>query len=327
MDALANLPDLVLSLVPAADGFDWVETRADCANCVMLASAGVPADLAFIAATRCCTYHPLVPNFLLGNALRRSARARRLISARMDDPSGVSSWGIVASQAWSERHSEVGSDGWGRDLALRCPYWVGGDETCGIWADRNGACRCWYCKHDTGPRAALLWMRMQLLLERIERRLADLCQRRGQAPTGGGAELLAWYAWCADYIDAVDAADVDALRTELTPLVDLLAEVAARPPRSLPEVVVATVGEVQVRGDEVQISGYSSFDALTLPRSVFAFLALLDGERGWRQALAESGSALGQAQVVELYRVGALVAPGEELVTDTWILPVRQRGG
>ncbi len=325
MDALANLPDLVLSLVPAAAGFDWVETRANCADCVMLPSAGVPADLAFTAATRCCTYHPAMPNFLVGRALRRSPRARALVEARMHDPSGVTPWGIEASSGWSERHREVGADGWGRDLALRCPYWVGGDETCGLWPDRTGACRCWYCKHDTGPRAALLWMRLQILLERIESQLARLCRRRGPAPSAGSAELMEWYGWCADYIDAVAAADLEAVRAEIAPLALVLDQVAARPPRSLPEVVVAAVGEVHPRGDQVQISGYSSFDAITLPRSVFAFLAMLDGERRWRQALAESGSSLDQAQVGELYRVGALIAPGEDLVTDTWVLPVRQR--
>jgi hypothetical protein len=69
--------------------------------------------------------------------------------------------------------------------------------------------------------------------------------------------------------------------------------------------------------------GYSSFDAVTLPAQVFGFLAAVGAGRRWRDALADPavGGALGAADVAELYRVGALAAPGEDLVRDTWLLP------
>jgi hypothetical protein len=67
---------------------------------------------------------------------------------------------------------------------------------------------------------------------------------------------------------------------------------------------------IERRGDRVLVAGYSTFDAVSAPPSVFALLARLDGATPWRTALAElADPALDEALVLELRRAGALRDP------------------
>ncbi len=326
--ALAGLPPVVGALIPELGAWPD-ERRADCAHCVMLESSGRPPDSAFRPDTRCCTYHPVLPNFLVGRALARSPGSRGRIEARLADSSGVSALGIAPTDAWSARHREVDAAGWGHDLELRCPYWAGGQLTCGIWSDRNGACRCWYCKHDTGPRGALEWMRLQLLLERIEHRLAEQLAAGATLPRDPAARV-AWFERCGERVETLMPADLPGLSEDLAPLCQALVEARSAPPRSLPELVVPAVGELVPRSDRVEVWGYSSFDSVTLPAGpLFGFLAALNAGRPWRELLADSAlaGAITAADVAELHRVGAVAAPDEEIVRDSWLLPDWLRRG
>jgi hypothetical protein len=332
--AFAGLADALRRLVPEVDGLAWrEEERADCARCPMTEGHGDPAHpWAFDPASKCCTAQPTLANFLVGRALRRGEPGRGRILARLAEPAGVGARGIEAPDDYDRRYVETIEVAFGRDQALRCPYWVGGEESCGVWLDRSAICRTWFCKHEAGVRGAVEWSELRMVLGAAEARLAARCvtdgiaagrepvsaRHAGAAASGAAVTAEAWvdwYLWCAAHVDELgDEVLAELGGSGLAQRRSDLVALTRRPRRALPELVVPAVRERAEAGDAVLLSGYSSFDAVRAPREVFAFLARLDGVRPWRQALAETLSdmpdaALGEALVRELYRVGAVQSP------------------
>jgi hypothetical protein len=305
-------------LVPELD--NWTgEPRADCARCPMAAMGpGVPPEWSFAHEVRCCTAHPNLANFLVGRAVRRGDPGRALVVRRLAEPEGVSARGVWWPEAYERRYRErIDAGGFGNDLALRCPYHVGAEEGCGIWQDRNAMCRAWYCKHERGHDGGITWHRADVLVTAIEERLADLLVARG-APPAAPASIdawLAWFAWCADEVDRLAPADVaPILPRDVGEHRAELVQLRRRGGAPLPDVVVPAITDLTTVGDEVLVSGYSSFDAVRAPHALFSLIAKLDGRTPWRAALAAARAELrapawlDEALVRELYRVGAVRA-------------------
>jgi hypothetical protein len=140
-------------------------------------------------------------------------------------------------------------------------------------------------------------------------------------------ELLAWYARCAAAADQLDEPAAAAIVRRVpppapddAPVADriatsqrgrLIARLRAHRPAATDRLVPA-ISAVQPSGDHVWLAGYSTFDAVRAPASVFALLARLDGSRPWREVLAEvrgEHPELDEGLVAELVRVGALRDP------------------
>jgi len=322
--AFAHLPAALHRLLPEIDTLPWPEERhADCAHCPMIDGRFGPWG--FRPATRCCTAQPALANFLAGGALRRSPASRALILARLANPEGISAWGIDPPPAIDRRYDETMAEGFGRDEAMRCPFWVGGEHTCGIWHDRSSTCRTWFCKYEDGLAGAVAWSRLHQLMGTVESRLAIWAIERGDPPRSE-ATPAAWAAWferAAALVAAATAEDLAPLastgleryRDELGGLVKI--RLGRR--KRLPDVLVPAVSERARIGRDVLITGYSSFDAVRAPVAVFELLARLDGKQSWRGALVEARAAialrgeptdwLDEALVRELHRVQALRDP------------------
>ncbi|MCE9574353.1 MAG: hypothetical protein K8W52_14495 [Deltaproteobacteria bacterium] len=311
----AYLPAVARALAPELDG-DWPgEAAADCDHCSLLAP-DLPHPWGFAPGLRCCTAHPVIANFLVGRALARGDLGSDRVRARLADRGGVSARGIDPPPGWAARYQRTKADGFGRDPSLACPFVDGAEPVgCGVWRDRPAMCRSWYCRHGEGLTGAHAWASADHLATELELGLARLLIARG-APPALGADIdawVAWFAWCAGEVDRLTEAEVAPLaaglarhRTGLIPL---------RRSPAIPPVLVAAVSELVAIGDDVLVTGYSTFDAVRAPRAIFALLARLDGALPWRDALAATRAQLGEpawldeALVRELVRVGALRAP------------------
>jgi hypothetical protein len=320
----AYLPAAARALVPELVTLDWpVEQHADCARCPMIDGRFGPWG--FTAQTRCCTAHPSLANFLAGRALRGGEPGQGRVRARLEEPAGVSAWGIDPPPASAPAFADRVAHSFGRDVALRCPYWVGGEHSCGVWADRSATCRTWYCKHDDGLAGAVAWSRMHVVLSELESALARWAIDRGDPPEAP-APPAAWAAWferAAALVDGVTTAELapqlgERLGGPRAELADFVAVRRLRR-RPIPAVLVPAVSELVRIGDDVLLTGYSSFDAVRAPAAIFELLARLDGVRPWRAALAEvvatragrgePSAGLDEALVAELHRVMALRDP------------------
>lgn len=299
---------IVRALVPELEALGArPEARADCRRCPMVAAE--PADHAFAADTRCCTYHPVIPNFLIGRALVRDDAGAALLRRRLADPDGVTALGIEPTAAFARIYDDDRRRAFGRNRDLRCPMYVAGELTCSIWRDRPAECRTWFCKHDGGLAGAAAWARLGDALALAEAVVARACAAAGQAPAPG-ADPATWESWflaCADRAAAMEAAhlpispELESARVALREAWDARDAVA-------PAVLRPAITAAEPVCGGVRITGYSPYDAVVAPAAVFELLAHLGDGASWRPAL-EPERGLDEALVRELHRIGALEDP------------------
>ncbi len=153
------------------------EPRATCDACVMCAPSPLGVDLMprFVPELKCCTYAPVLANYLVGRVLGEEApgagpsegalRLHELVSKRV----GLTPFGLEPSPLREEAYRS-NPEGFGRDPSLACSYLV--DGRCVIWAHRNAVCQAFFCVHDAGALAARVFTRLTRLLRFVEDALA-----------------------------------------------------------------------------------------------------------------------------------------------------------
>jgi hypothetical protein len=155
------------------------EEKATCNNCAMLPPPGAPPQSSiqyYRPDTKCCTYHPILPNYLVGAALadgrpemdegRRRLRAR--IAARVSvSPRWVSpprKMEVLLRASWVNTM--------GRSLMLRCPLYSPDNGGCTLWPHWDSVCATFYCKHMAAADGEAFWRSVRHYLSYVERRLA-----------------------------------------------------------------------------------------------------------------------------------------------------------
>ncbi len=183
--------DMNLDLAP--------EPLATCDACVMLrpAADARPEGVYFDEATKCCTYQPALPNFLVGRILAdRQApadRGREVLLRRLAHREGVTPLGVEPSAVMRDLYLATTHAGtFGRTPELVCPHFApGATHNCGIWRHRNATCATWHCKHARGATGWRAWRRLRELLALVEARLARWCAVEVGLGLEGLANLLA----------------------------------------------------------------------------------------------------------------------------------------
>lgn len=168
------------------------ESAADCRSCVMVAGRDGNSDPGrrwFDPVTRCCTYLPELPNYLVGRILADPsagmAAGRRSVESRIDCGVAVTPLGLGKHDVHTLLYVH-GADGFGASRTLRCPHHLD-DGGCGIWQHRMSVCATWFCKHVRGALGQRFWRAVQALLSAVERDLARWCLLE----TGLGPKALA----------------------------------------------------------------------------------------------------------------------------------------
>lgn len=290
------LDHLPPALRGAVRGDYAAEPRADCARCPMTTPR---QPWSFDPTVRCCSYHPPLANVLAGRALRRGGVGAERVRARLSNPGGVSPWGIIAPPGWLVRYHRS-PDAFGHDPRMRCPYWVGGEHACGLWADRPGVCRSWYCIHGDGNAGAERWGALADVLSDFEQALGVLLVELGEPDAH--PSIADWYLWCAERADTLTDAELAPVIEHARASLDAEQPEPAATPR--PTRARPAVGQVHGLGDDVGLTGYSPYDVVIAPRSVFGLLSRLSGGADLDTSVAEAGTA--PALVDELVRIGAI---------------------
>ncbi|MFT4976574.1 MAG: hypothetical protein ACI8S6_002479 [Myxococcota bacterium] len=313
MSALAGLPEAAFAIAPELRFLtDISEPRAPCGACpVAVPAAQLPANPhLFHEDARCCTYHPELPAWLAGRALRDPVSAP-LIRARLQNPEGRRADGIAPPAS-----TQVTRGQFGRRIEDRCPYWAGGELACGIWAHRTEVCRTWHCRYSDGDRSRMLWGDAKRLMRLIFDRLNDYCMQSGEPPgeDAGAEEHEAWYLACDALIEQAPLDLVAALRDgEIADAAERLTESIAALDLPLPPLLVVAISDVQRRSDgSARLCGHSPRDGVDVPPGIFLFLGRLDGQKLWRQALEEAradGLKIEESLVELLYRRTILRPP------------------
>jgi len=108
------------------------ESAATCNDCAMLSSergTARPAAAPFFNPdTKCCTYLPVLPNFLVGRMLADDspefARGRVTLETRLTAGVAVSSLGIGRDAAYDLLYVTRGKSLFGQARSMRCPHYL-----------------------------------------------------------------------------------------------------------------------------------------------------------------------------------------------------------
>ena len=313
------------SIVPELEVWHFgAESFATCSDCAMKPRAGqiLPEHrLVFKAESRCCTYHPDLPNFLAGRALRRGGNGAQKIRARLEQIETRYATGIVRPPELEESYQNLGKTSFGNAEELTCPYWVSGIHNCSIYADRNGVCRTWHCKSVHGAKGHGAWTALRWLLLELESELAKIVTTSDAPSRDASAESwVQWYIACAERVDALDAESLKSLRTpKLELLISEVARALSVRDESLPEVVAPSVADWFVEPDGVALTAWSGYDLVDAPSWIFELLSRMDGTKTWRAAKSETEVATGKTVsddlIHTLHRRGLLSAPEEHAGT------------
>tara|TARA_A100000171_G_C2136961_1_gene151067 strand:+ start:1817 stop:2899 length:1083 start_codon:yes stop_codon:yes gene_type:complete len=154
------------------------ESLATCNNCAMVCSDSKKeveklALKPFQPDKKCCTYHPSLPNYLVGGALLGASPEgkKRLISA-INKKTGITPYGILTPSIYNVLYSNQ-SGGFGNSETLLCPYYLKETGFCGIWKYRESVCSTYFCKTLAGEKGRRFWMSLKGYLTHIEQSLAQ----------------------------------------------------------------------------------------------------------------------------------------------------------
>ncbi|HSE40000.1 MAG TPA: hypothetical protein VLH08_04480 [Acidobacteriota bacterium] len=154
----------------------YSEARATCNNCPMCAPQEriAKADYQFNPNTRCCVYHPTVPNFLIGAIISdkdADPEAKEQFTQgalRMD----VTPFGIEPTNRARQYYKLIP---FGKFEEALCPFYIQRPNSCGIHKYRNARCSTWFCKHERGNVGLRFWLKLDAMLTAAEIELAKYC--------------------------------------------------------------------------------------------------------------------------------------------------------
>jgi Fe-S-cluster containining protein len=152
------------------------EPKATCANCAMCPPKDpMPGVTYFRPDTKCCTYQPFIPNYLVGALLSdldpAMAEGQRRARAHIQSRVGVTSRWLAPSRKRAALFRAARESSFGRTTLLRCPY-LGPEGLCTVWRHRESVCSTFFCKYDAGADGQAFWRAVDAYLRLVERELA-----------------------------------------------------------------------------------------------------------------------------------------------------------
>jgi hypothetical protein len=157
-----------------------IESRATCDDCAMC-DKGQPSPVPmeyFQPDLKCCTYHPYLPNFLVGAILADPApeleEGRRRIRAKIAGRTGVTPRWISPPRKYSVlMEASRGNGFFGRSKAALCPYFDERDGgRCTVWKYRDNVCSTYFCKYTNGKLGWDFWTSLKDYLGHVEKMLS-----------------------------------------------------------------------------------------------------------------------------------------------------------
>ena len=157
------------------------ETRATCDTCSMCDHGQTaPVEMEYFNPdTKCCTYHPTLPNYLVGAILADTsdelAEGRKRIREKIAARVGVTPQFVAAPRKYAVLYNAARGQGFfGRTDSMLCPYFDkenGG--RCTVWKYRESVCSTYFCKYTAGKPGWEFWDTFKAYLSHVERTLAQ----------------------------------------------------------------------------------------------------------------------------------------------------------
>lgn len=170
-----QLPKVYENLLPRDIlTFDPQEFKATCDNCLMAQSSN-KSKIKYQADLKCCTFHPFVPNYMVGatfldeNMIAGHEAFRRKIEQR----EYALPIGMVAPPSFQVEFNHRTEGEFGNRADWLCPYYDREKNNCQVWRNRGVVCTTFYCKSSYGKVGLNFWEKLNNYLWYIELALLE----------------------------------------------------------------------------------------------------------------------------------------------------------
>ena len=303
------------------------ETRANCAQCSMCnwgQPSPVPMDY-FNKETKCCTFFPQLPNYLVGAILADPSpemaegkkRIREVIANRM----GTLPMSLNRPRKMTFLMSNYG-EAFGRARSLLCPYFntESPEYACTIWNHREAVCMTYYCKYDGGQRGFEFWAALKEYLFFIQRILSQVVTERidptvkepAFKPMYVSAEDMddkppkdaeyaawwgswvgreeEWYLKCHEWVKGISRADFKKNADETKEGQKYLGRVMAAYEKLDNKILPASLVRNSMMkeahaGEKVVVTTYSRYDSLALDKELYDVVGLFKADLSLQENL------------------------------------------
>lgn len=158
------------------------ETKATCAKCAMCEGSPHlrvdPVDgksRQFRPDTKCCTYHPRLPNYLVGALLADArpelAEGQRRLREKLAARVAVTPQWVKPPPRYTLLY-QTARGAFGRAHSLRCPYYDGESGGCTVWPYREAVCSTFFCRYVGGADGRKFYMSLKTYLTLAEFQLS-----------------------------------------------------------------------------------------------------------------------------------------------------------
>lgn len=173
-----QLPELYHRLVPLEVlNFRIEETKATCGNCAMSReNRGARARKIYEKDLKCCTFDPILPNYLVGAILndpRSGEWAHQSLRTKMQNPEECLPLGLRPSTRLQREFLKHKDEDFGRREDWLCPYYDRLHANCGIWRNRGAVCTSFFCFSDAGSAGLAFWSSFERYLHLLEMTLME----------------------------------------------------------------------------------------------------------------------------------------------------------
>lgn len=147
-----------------------------CTNCIM-ACGEKPR---YNEKTKCCTYYPFIPNYMVGNILLNNEVEAQKIRSYIETKKYILPIGLCVPEGYQHLQGEYKSLGFGKDESLLCQFYDEGN--CNIWNQRNSECLSFQCYSSYGQKGFDMWKVLGDLIYELEIYIANSMMTAHQFP-------------------------------------------------------------------------------------------------------------------------------------------------
>ena len=150
------------------------ERFANCDDCHHCIKAFNPRST-----TKCCTYHPVLPNYMVGAILSSDnplmEEGKRRVLQKISDKLGITPYGIIPPAAHHDTKTNRAKDqnlkeATKTNILLKCPFYHQGG--CSIWQNRTENCSTFFCTSVGGKVGEDFWNSFHQYFISIEHKVA-----------------------------------------------------------------------------------------------------------------------------------------------------------
>lgn len=133
-----------------------------CQSCIMACGE----NSVYSSKTKCCTYYPFIPNYMLGCILSKNEKASIKIKNYIELKKYILPIGLCAPESYQYKYTHKVKADFGNNISLLCPFYENGG--CQVWAQRNSECISFQCYSSYGERGLRFWQLLGDYLNALE---------------------------------------------------------------------------------------------------------------------------------------------------------------